>query len=391
MVTNFDKTTYRKGTNSVKWDLVDMIFKGDDLLPMWVADMDFESPECVKESILDIANKGIFGYSACLEKYYNSIVKWYYKRHSTIINNDWISYTPGTVTSLNMLIQSFTREGDGIIVQQPVYYPFFNSILNNNRKVVNNPLRYNNGRYNIDFDHLNKIIEEENPVMMILCSPHNPVGRVWEKEELTTLSYICNKHNIFVISDEVHSDLVLFDNKHLPYIGIDTANILNSATCISPSKSFNMAGLHISNVIIADSKKREIFRSHLNKCGIEWPNIFATEIQSVVYEKGDLWLKDLIAYIESNMLYLDSFLKLNMPEIHLVKPEATYLAWLDFRNLNKEETEINKILINESKIALDYGSMFGKEGNGFQRINVACSQELLKKALENINNTLFRK
>lgn len=394
---NFDEVIDRTGTNALKWEpeLIEkfMGIKGEDLLPMWVADMDFRCPQSLIDAIKKRADHGIFGYSLPLEEYYSAMNYWYTKRYDWKIKPEWVINSPGIVPALNFIIRALTEPGDKVIIQQPVYYPFKSSIENNDRVVVNNALINKDGKYVMDYEDLEKKANDPKTKLMILCSPHNPVGRVWEKEELKKLGEICNKYNVTVVADEIHSDLILPGNKHTTYgvLGKEFEN--NSVICTAPSKTFNIAALQISNIIIPNKEiKEKIDKEYIKSFMLSpLPNIFAIEAVHSVYSKeGEEWLEQLLTYLDGNADFIDEFVKENMPNVRYKKPEGTYLAWLDFREVGINYRKLERKISKEAKVVLDGGSMFGSEGEGFIRINYACPRSLLKEGLTRIKNAIFK-
>ncbi|WP_461204802.1 MalY/PatB family protein [Clostridium sp. DL1XJH146] len=380
---NFDKITNRHNTNSAKWDLGEK-----DLLPMWVADMDFETPEPVKNALIKIAEHGIYGYSFCTDKYYSSIINWQKKRNNWDIKKDWIVYSPGIVPAVNMLLRSLTQPGDKVIVQTPVYYPFFKAIKNNGCTLINNPLKFEEGKYSMDFVDLEKKVKDPRVKLLILCSPHNPVGRVWTKEELTSLGKICIENDVLILSDEIHSDLIFKGNTHTSFASISEDFSQNSITCIAPSKTFNLAGLQVSSVIIPNHKIRSRFTNVLESDNLNGPNIFAITALETAYSTGEEWLESLLEYIEENLKFLMEFVKEKLPLVDVIKPEGTYLIWMDFRKLTNDKDELEKLMLEKGKIWLDEGYIFGEEGACFERINIACPRSTLEDALQRIEKAV---
>ena len=386
---NFDKIVKRGKTCSVKWDFVDERFNCSGLLPMWVADMDFEAPRPVIDAILKRAGQGVFGYTAPEPSYYEAIINWFSKRHNWKIDRDWIVFTPGVVPAISMLIQTFTEPGDGVIIQKPVYYPFMRTIKMNGRIIVNNPLTLNSSRYHMDIDGLEKTIKETAAKIMILCSPHNPVGRAWTADELTRFGEICLKNKVLVISDEIHCDLMLNGSDHIPFASISNEFLMNSITCTAPSKTFNLAGLQTSNIIIADPEKRKLFRKNIDKNALGSPNAFGAIALEAAYNNGGDWLRQVLKYIEGNLDYLNNFINKKIPEVKVIEPDATYLVWLDFRGLGLGRESLIDLLRNKAKVALDEGYIFGKtEGDGFARMNIACPRKILREGLSRIGNAV---
>lgn len=382
---DFDKVIKRTGTGSVKWDLADSIFNGSGLLPLWVADMDFESPPEVTAALVDRARHGIFGYTAASRGYLESFIAWFRKRHGWEIHPDWIHFSPGVVPALNLLIQTFSNPGDKIIIQQPVYYPFMSAIRNNDREIVNNPLVLDQGKYHMNLLDLEHKVRDNRTRMLILCSPHNPVGRVWRKEELSLLGDICVKYDVLVVSDEIHCDLTYPGIKHIPFASITDNYLMNSITCLSPSKTFNLAGLQTAGLIIQNPELQKKYKKTLECLGITWPNLFACEALTAAYMHGEQWLDAVIEYITGNLSFLRSFIETKIPEITLIEPEGTYLVWLDFRRLKLDRASLKCLLREKARVALDDGYIFGlSDGDGFERINIACPRAILEEALQKI-------
>jgi len=394
---NFDEIIDRRGTNSLKWDpkLIEkhMDVKGKDLLPMWVADMDFRCPQGVIDAIKKRAEHGIFGYSMPLDEYYSAMNYWYKKRYDWEINSEWVINSPGIVPALNFIIRALTDPGDKVIIQQPVYYPFKSSIENNDRVVVNNSLISKEGKYVMDYEDLEEKARDPKCKLMILCSPHNPVGRVWKKEELKKLGDICNKYNVIVVADEIHSDLILSGNKHTTYgvLGKEFEN--KSVICTAPSKTFNLAALQISNIIIPNKEIRDKIEKQYIKSFMmtPLPNIFAIDAVHSVYSKeGEEWLEQLLTYLDGNADFIGEFVKEHMPNVRYTKPEGTYLAWLDFSEVESNYKELERKISQDAKVVLDGGAMFGSEGEGFIRINYACPRSILEDGLTRIKKALFK-
>ncbi|MBW1708919.1 MAG: PatB family C-S lyase, partial [Deltaproteobacteria bacterium] len=377
---DFDRVIDRTNTNSAKWDAVEQLFGDKDVLPMWVADMDFQVPTEVIEALKKKAGHGIFGYTFKQPSYYEPFLNWMEKRHGWQIKKEWLTYSPGVVTSLILCVLALTQPGDKVILQPPVYYPFFRVILNNGRQVVNNPLKFENGRYYMDLDDLEKRAGGRTR-LMILSSPHNPVGRLWEKEELVKLGEFCVKNDIVLISDEVHSDLVYTGHKHIPTASISEEISLQTITCVAPSKTFNLAGLKSSVIIISDPKLRNQYNVMLGNLGIGMDNSFGLEALKSAYQHGEEWLKQLLEYLQQNMEFTLRYFEEKIPEIKVIKPEATYLLWLDCRKLGFDNKGLKEFMIKKAKVGLDDGPPFGPGGEGFQRINIACPRATLEEGL----------
>lgn len=370
---NFNESINRLQTNSVKWDEVENLFGDKEILPMWVADMDFKSPQPVIEALKKRADHGIYGYTTRPDSYYEATVGWMKRRHNWTIEKDWITFTPGVVPALGIIVQSFTNPGDKIIIQQPVYYPFMSVIEKNGREIVNNPLRLENGRYYMDFEDLEKKIDPS-VKMIIISNPHNPVGRVWEQDELTKLGEICLKHNILVVSDEIHSDLVYEGNIHTPFASISDNFAGRSITCTAPSKTFNLAGLQTSNMIIPNQELRERFNKALEDRFIGMTNTFGVTALIAAYEEGEEWLDQLLVYLKGNLDFLNEYIKSNIPEVKVIKPDATYLVWLDCRELGLDAKKLEEVIQKQGKVAFDEGYIFGKEGRRLYK-NQHCLPE----------------
>ena len=384
---NFDEIINRENTNSVKYDLREKLFGNADVIPMWVADMDFRTPDFIVDAIRKRAEHEIFGYTFRSDGFSNSVVNWMLKRHNWKIEKEWISFSPGVVPALNILVQTLTNPGDKIIVQPPVYFPFFGAVQNNGRQMIENELKLVNGRYEIDFEHLESIIDKD-VKMLLLCSPHNPCSRVWDKAELEKIADICLKNNILIVSDEIHSDLLLKPFKHIPTASLSKEISNITITCVAPSKTFNLAGFHTSAVICSNAELLKKYNKFLDDFHLAGGNIFGFEALEAAYNYGDNWLTQLLEYLENNVRFVKVFLQKNIPEIKLINPEATYLLWLDFRGLNLPNKEIKRILIEKAKVGLSDGRMFGRGGDGFQRLNIACPRVVLENALNQINRAL---
>lgn len=384
MTFNFDTITDRTNTNAIKYDLAKVRGKPEDAISLWVADMDFPTAPCIQKALSEKALHGIYGYSRPDQRYNSSLKKWFKERHDFEVQEDWIVNTPGVVFAISAAIKAFTKEGDGVLVQKPVYYPFFNTIKNLERKVVNNPLVLKNGHYEIDFEDFENKIVSENVKLFILCSPHNPGGRVWKKDELLKISEICLKHKVLVISDEIHSDIIFGNNHHTVYGNLSKEALENSIICTSPSKSFNLAGLQFSNIFVANPELRNALKSEIDKTGYDEPNLMGIVAAASAYTDGGQWFDAVLKYICENIEFARKYIEENAPKIKLVIPEGSYLLWLDFSDYDLSDVEINDRILNKAKVWLDNGTMFGSEGEKFQRINCATPRAILKEALERI-------
>lgn len=377
---NFDEPVDRTDTNCFMYDARKRFFGTDEILPLWVADMGFKTPPFVTEAIRARTDHEIFSYSIRPDSYTNAIISWLQRRHNWDVNREWISFSPGVVSGFTMAIMAFTEPGDKIIVQPPVYFPFFESITGTNRKILENPLKLVDGRYFFDLDQLKSIIDERTKIL-ILCSPHNPGGMVWSKEELFAIAKICKDNNIMVISDEIHADLVYKGYKHTPFHKVSEELGLDSIVNMAPSKTFNLAGLATSFLIIPDSEIHKKYESILRTMHLDMGNIFGTIALEAAFTNGDNWLDQLIIYIESNFNYLNEFIKEKLPKIKVIKPESTYLVWLDFREYGIADKELSEILVEKAKLGLFPGFLFGTGGEGFIRINIGTQLSVLKEAL----------
>ena len=385
---NFDEQIDRRNTGSIKWDFGIQMKGCDDLLPLWVADMDFKLPEEVIEDIEKRARHGIFGYTDLGESYYGPLKDWYKKRHDMDIQSEWITVVPGVVYAIACGIRAFTKPGDAVIIQQPVYYPFERIIKQNNREVVANQLLYKDGHYEIDFEDFEKKILENNVKMFILCSPHNPVGRVWTKEELTRLADICVKHDVAVFADEIHSDFVYKGHKHTSYITLGDKYMKKFVLGTSASKTFNLAGIQTGNIIIPDKETRDDFKKENEANGFGQPNVLGMIATCSAYRHGEQWLEELLDYLEGNLNYVRDFLSEKLPKVKLVEPEGTYLIWLDFSEVVDDHKQLEKIIVDKAKLWLDPGIIFGRQSALFERINIACPRATLKQAMDQLYEAL---
>ncbi len=388
---NFDEIIDRKNTNSLKYDFAVERGRPADILPLWVADMDFRTADCIVDRIKQDADLGIFGYSDGQEGYYQAVSGWYQTYFGWSVKKEWLIKTPGIVFAIAAAVRAFTEEGDGVLVQQPVYYPFTEVILDNNRKLVNNPLVLKNGHYEIDYEDFEEKIRSEKVKLFLLCSPHNPVGRVWTEEELKRLGTICKKHGVIVVSDEIHSDFIYEEYKHHIFTEVDSAFEEFTVLCTSPSKTFNLAGLQISNIFIPHKGNREKFQKAVNQTGYSQVNMLGLTACQAAYEGGRQWLDELKIYLKGNLDFVRSYLEEFLPEIKLIEPEGTYLIWLDFRALGLSEEELEDLIVNKAGLWLDSGAIFGKDGEGFERINMACPRVVLKEALDRLKNAVLEK
>lgn len=379
----FDQVIERRNTNSVKWDFSEDVFGATDVLPMWVADMDFLAPPAVIEALTVRAQHGVYGYSESMSGYYEAVKDWMSKRHGWAIEKDWIVFSPGVVPALNWLVRALTKPGDKVIIQPPVYPPFLKAIENNSCEPVFNPLKRENGRYTMDLVGLEMELSA-GAKMLILCSPHNPVGRVWERVELERLADLCLAHGVIVIADEIHSDLIYPGQKHVSYATLSEKAADHSIVCTAPSKTFNLAGLQTSNILISNPDWRRAFREMMSLNGIHHPNVFGLTALEAAYRQGEEWLDGLMAYLAGNLKFLTDYLAQEVPQVKVVQPEGTYLVWLDFQALKFEPEALQEFLLKSARVALNAGHTFGPGGAGFARMNIACPHSTLQEGLERI-------
>ncbi len=377
---NFDEIISRKNTNSVKWDLA----KDVEVLPMWVADMDFKTAPEILKTISEKVLHGIFGYSDIQDNFHQSIIDWWKDNHDFNIEKDWLLPVPGMIVSLSAVVRTFVKPDENIILQTPVYNHFFTIVENCNRNLLENDLIYKDGSYEIDFDDLEAKASNSKTKLLLISSPHNPVGRVWKKEELVKIAEICSKHQVMVVSDEIHADLVFENHKHIPFASIVANYDLDSVTCGSPCKTFNLSGLPISYIISKDKNILKQINKTLEIQETTYPNPIAVDALIAAYNKGNNWLKEMKIYLWENYEFLLKFCGEHLPEIKVISLEATYLVWLDCSFFNKTSDEISKILIDEEKLWLNSGTMYGKAGEGFLRMNIACPRELLVEGLKRL-------
>ncbi len=384
---DFDKVIPRESTSCEKYDHRARIFGRHDVIPMWVADMDFETPGFIREAIKRRLNHGILGYTFIPDSFYDAVISWNRRRHGWEIKREWISFSPGVVPALNLLVLSQTRPGDKIAVQPPVYFPFFTAVKNHGRELIRNPLKYEHGKYRMDFRHLASCLDN-GVKMILLCSPHNPTGNVWEEKDLRQLAALCLERNIIILSDEIHCDLVYPGHKHIPLAGLsgDIAGI--TVTCMAPSKTFNLAGMSTSYLVIPDPELKRKYDAMLDHIHVGAGNIFGFTALEASYNEGEEWLAQLMEYLEGNLKYLTDFIRSEIPLIKVIPPAATYMAWLDCSALGMGSKELRSFMIGEAGLGLSDGPLFGEEGEGFQRINIACPRAVLEKALSQLREAV---
>lgn len=378
---NFDEEIDRRNTNCLKYDFAVERGKQEGILSLWVADMDFRTAPEIIDALVKEAQHGIFGYSEVKEDYFEALHQWFLTHFNWKIRKEWLVKTPGVVFAIAAAIRAFTEEGDGVLLCQPVYYPFMECILDNRRKLVNSQLVYEDGKYSIDFEDFEKKIIENHVKLFLLCSPHNPVGRVWSREELTRVGDICLKHQVVVLSDEIHCDFTYEGYTHTPFASISEEFAGNSVVCTAPSKTFNLAGLQVSNIFIPDEKKRKLFIKAVDAAGYSQLNVMGLVAAKAAYTYGEEWLCELKEYLKGNLAFVREFLRENLPQIKLVEPQGTYLIWLDCSGLSLTLGELEELVSKKANLWLDGGFIFGKETEQFQRINIACTRKTLRQAL----------
>ena len=383
---DFDQIIPRHHTNSLKYDFAKERGKPDGLLPMWVADMDIQAPPAVREALAEKAAHGIFGYSEPDKNYYEALETWFGTRHKWMVDPYTAVLAPGVVYAICTLIRCLTQCGDSVLIQEPVYYCFRESIRDNGRKVVVNELRFDGRQYHIDFEDFERKIIENKVRLFILCSPHNPVGRVWKREELERLAEICLRHGVFVVADEIHEDFVYHGNTHLVFATLSQEVANNCAVCTSTSKSFNLAALQNANIFIANQQARRTFKQELESEGVSQANIMGLVACQAAYQYGAEWLDQLIDYLSGNIELMRETFCTRLPELQLVEPEGTYLPWVNFSKLGLSVSELDSRIVERAKLWLDSGVIFGAGGAGFQRFNIAVPRETLRQALKQLEN-----
>jgi len=385
---NFDEIIDRKNTDSLKYDLAVKRGKPEEILPLWIADMDFKTPPCVTRALVDKSRHGIFGYSDTGNDYAIILQNWFHRNFDWDVKPEWLVKTPGIVYAICTAIRALTIRGDAVLIQQPVYYPFWGSVSYNKRIPVINELIYDDGKYVIDFEDFEKKIIENNVKLFVLCNPHNPVGRVWTRDELVRMGDICVKHGVIVVSDEIHADFIYSGHKHLVFADLKPEFNQITITCTSPTKTFNLAGLQISNIFIAESNIRRSFKQEIAKSGYSQLNVMGIIACKAAYEGGYEWLNELRAYLAENLNFIRDFLKNKLPQIKLAEPEGTYLVWLDCKGLGLNDKQLDDLIVHKAGLWLDAGPMFGAGGEGFQRINIACPKAILEKALMQLEQAI---
>ncbi|MFH5184055.1 MalY/PatB family protein [Paenibacillus sp. TAB 01] len=378
---SFDRLVDRRNTRSYKWDQGEKLFGEPDVLPLWVADMDFPSPPAVKEALIKRAELGLYGYAIRTDGYFEAIVHWFRERHHWELQPGWIADSPSIVTSLSLAVEQFSEPGAAVVIQTPVYYPFYDVIESNGRKVAKNSLLLRNGRFEMDYENLEALFKE-GARLMLLCSPHNPGGRVWEREELLKLGELCLKYQVTVISDEIHCDLTFPGHTHTPFASLSAELADMTVTCLAATKTFNLPGLHTSFIVASNASLRRKIENRLKTLSLHMAQHFAQDAVEAAYREGAAWLDDMMAYVKSNLDYAIGFLAENLPQVKPLRPEGTYLLWVDCRGLGLNGKGLKDLMYLRAKVAFNEGSVFGTEGEGWLRINLACPRSILEQALK---------
>ena len=385
---DFDSPVDRRNTNSIKYDFAAERGYPEDVLPLWLADMDFRAPEPVLEALRRAVDHGIFGYSDVKEDYFQALHRWFSERFGWDTRPEWLVKTPGVVTALALGVQAFTEPGDAVLVQPPVYTPFYHVVRDNGRRLVESHLVYEDGAYGLDLADFERTVERENVKAFILCSPHNPVGRVWTREELEKLGGICRKHGVFVLSDEIHCDFTYPEAPHTVFLKACPDLAEQTIVCTAPSKTFNLAGQQVSNIWIPGEEARAKFRAAQRRVGLDGVNLLGLVACQAAYEKGSEWLEQCKAYLRKNLDLLRTFLAERLPEVRLVEPQGTYFAWLDFSDLGLDKTALNSLIVERAGLWIDEGSMFGEASWAFQRVVLACTSATLLEALTRLERAV---
>lgn len=377
---NFDVVPNRRGTNSIKWDRADKAYGGENLLPMWIADMDFAVAPPIVEALHKKADEAVFGYTFLSDDYYNAVINWMKSRHNFEVAKEEIVYIPGVVPALDFAVQAFCQPGDDVLVEVPVYGPFYSMIKKNGCNIIETPLKNENEYYTFDFEDLESKITEKTKMFM-LCSPHNPSGRVWKREELEQLAAICEKHNLLVVSDEIHNDLII-EGEHIVFATLNEWTANHTITCTAPTKTFNLASVLVSNIIIKDEELRNQFKAKMAAAHTSSASCFVEPVLVAAYNEGAAWVDELMAYVKGNRDYLCDFVAKNLPEITVQPMEGTYLAWLNCEKLGMHGDELKAFIAEKCGLAMNNGSFFGEKWDGYCRMNLACTRETVKKGCE---------
>ncbi|HBK32962.1 MalY/PatB family protein [Limibacterium fermenti] len=381
---NFDEFVDRSHTDTVKSGRLKQLFGREDLIPLWVADMDFLCPPAVTEALKERVEHGLFGYTMPSQAYYDSILGWLKRRHQWKVKQEYLTYVPGVVKAFAFAMDVFTQKGDGVIIQPPVYHPFRLVTQALGRKVIHNPLLLQDGRYRIDFDGLERLLKTTDCKMLLFCNPHNPGGRVWSPDELKKLAALCHAYRVLVVSDEIHGDMAFPGYRHTPFATVSPEAEQNSITLMAPSKTFNIAGIVSSFAVVPNPKIRQLYFDYLEARELNDGTVFAYTATRAAYEQGDEWLKEMMQYVEQNVSLVDGFFKEHIPQIKVMIPQASFLVWLDCRELGLTQKELVDLFVNKARLALNDGTMFGREGEGFMRMNVGTPRSVIETALNNL-------
>lgn len=385
---DFDTVIERRNTNSLKYDFAKLRGKPEDILPLWVADMDFRISSYIQDAVRAQAEHGVYGYSEAQEGYFEAVRGWMKRHYDWDVDRCWLVKTPGIVFALAMAVKAFTNEGDGVMIQQPVYYPFSEVITDNGRRIIDNTLvQDENGKYHMDITDFEEKLVREKVKLFFLCNPHNPVGRVWTREELEQIGDICYRHQVIVVSDEIHADFT-FHRKHLVFANLKEEYRDITITCTSPTKTFNIAGLQVSNIFIPNRSLRRPFRKQIDAAGYSQLNAVGLAACEAAYRNGEEWYGAVLAYIEENISFMKEYIRVKIPEIKLLEPEGTYLVWLDFRGVGLDSGDLDNLIVHKAGLWLDSGDIFGPAGSGFQRVNAACPRATLEEALTRLEQAL---
>jgi cysteine-S-conjugate beta-lyase len=387
---DFDRHIERKGSSCIKYDGIHKFLGAEDVLPMWVADMDFLTPGYITEAIIKKAGHGVFGYPLREESYFTSLMDWLDRRHQWKVEREWITFCPGVVPAVNIAVLAYTEPGDKIIVQPPVYFPFFTAVTDHKRSLVYNKLVMRNDRLCMDFDNL-ETLAKDGAKMLILSSPHNPGGSVWTRSELTKMAEICLKYDVLIISDEIHCDLIYKPYKHIPVAGLSHEISLKTITTVAPSKTFNLSGFSTASVIIENDSLRRKFTTTLDHLHIGGGNIFGNVASEEAYLHGDIYVDELMEYLAGNVETLENFVKQNLPKIKVIRPESTFLVWLDCRSMDMNDKELNDFFLQKAKVGFNPGVMFGPGGEGYMRMNIGCPRATLLQGLKQIKEAFTAK
>ncbi len=386
---DFDRIVDRKNTDCLKYDFAVRRGQPEGVLPLWVADMDFQTAPEILDAVEARVRHGIFGYTETGEKYFEAVAGWMLEKHQWEVRPEWLVKTPGVVFALAMAIRAFSRERDAVLIQQPVYYPFSEVISDNRRRVVSSDLVQGaDGRFYIDFEDFERKIQENHVPLFLLCSPHNPVGRVWTREELTRIGEICLKHHVTVVSDEIHEDFVFGGRKHFVFADLNKEFREISVTCTSPAKTFNLAGLQVSNIFIPSEALRRSFQRQISAAGYSQLNTLGLTACEAAYRFGGAWYKEVMEYLADNLAFFKGYVEKYLPMLRMTEPEGTYLVWVDFRGLGLPEEKLEELIVQRANLWLDSGAVFGKAGEGFERFNAACPRSILRQALNQLREAI---